>query len=96
MHLLKDDWQLKTESLASKRELFAFARACGVTTPHPALGYETDADLYISWFGQSIGLGTLAKRHEYRITEICTQHEFRQACLAHQAAQVASPPLVTA
>ena len=92
MQLLADNWQLKTESLESKQELFDFAKDCGVPTGDLLLGYRDDIDPFISWFGASIGLGSLPKRHEYRITEIVTEYEFRQACLAYQAVRVAAPP----
>lgn len=97
MHLLTDTWQLKTDSIEQKQELFDFAKACGVPTGNPLLGYRDDMDPYISYFGPSIGLGSLPRRHEYRITEICTEYEFRQACLAHLSELTATvPAFVTA
>lgn len=96
MQLLKDNWQLKTESIENKQDLFDYAKACGVPVAHACLGHRDDIDPYISWFGPSIGLGSMPRRHEYRITEICTEHEFRQACLAFQATPLVSRPLVTA
>ena len=95
MNLLLDNWQLKTDSIEQKQQLFDLAKDCGVPTASAFLGYRDDIDPYISWFGPSIGLGSLPKRHEYRITEIVTEHEFRQACLAYVAPPVTKRSRVT-
>lgn len=91
MQLLNDNWQLYTTSIEQKQELFDFAKDCGVPTSHSFMGYRDDEDQYISWFGASIGLGSLPRRHEYRMTEPVTEYEFRQACLAYV---VPPPPVV--
>ena len=91
-----DNWQFQTTSIEHKQAMLDLAKSCGVPTPHPCLGYHDDEDPYLSWFGQTIGIGSLPKRHEYRTTEIVTQHEFEQACFAYQAERAAKRQLVTA
>lgn len=80
------NWQLAARDVAHKQELLDFAADCGVTIAHAVTGHYDDKDLYISYFGPGLGLGSLPRRHDSRPTEVVTEHEFREACEAHRLA----------
>ena len=86
MILLSSNWQLLARSVAHKQGMMEYAILCGVPVAHPTTNHFDDHDLYISYFGPGLGIGSLPKRHEFRITEIITQREFTDACDAHQLA----------
>ena len=84
MILISSTWQLLARDVAHKQEMMEYAISCGVPVAHPTTNHFDDPDLYLSYFGPGLGIGSLPKRHEYRVTEICTQREFTDACDAHQ------------
>ena len=90
MILLSSTWQLLARSVAHKQELMEYAISCGVPVAHPVTNHYDDKDCYLSYFGPGLGIGSLAKRHEFRITEVVTIREFTDACDAHQRSGVAS------
>ena len=76
-------WQLEAASVSRKQYLLAYAASCGVKVAHSLLGHDTDNDLFVSWISDGVGLGSLPRRHEYRITASIAEGQFIAMCEAY-------------
>ena len=98
MLISESTWQLETASILQKEQLLNHAAACGVRVAHPCLGHHSDADPFISWLSEGVGLGSLPARiSDHRPTTLIDEATFLHLCSTHAVAHlpVEAPRLLT-
>jgi len=96
MNITNSDWQLLCVSLTQKQELLAYAAECNVKLSPAYMGHFEDPDLYLSWWGTTIGIGSLPTRlSKERQTTLISAELFTTMCQAFAEAQPGLALLLT-